>query len=219
METTTIDAITPTATTTYSPPLTEQPEAPVLFTAECKQGDEYVTISAQPMILGSRDILELWNRLSKFQVLFASPEESNFPNFLSMLQDEHSILINFDGKGMALVSDIIPTVQASVQISFWDSRLKGREPLIRELVRWIFDTLRVRRVAMPIRADARAMRAFMERVGLYFEGALKNWVKSQNKTYDLHLYGVVREEVDPHWLAGRSWAKPRVRFLRTHETR
>ena len=197
----------------------DSPPRDTLFTAECSEGDETIVRSARPMILDSEEVVRLWFRLSKFPVMFASPQEANFKNFVKMLQDEYSVLIAFDDIGMALVSDIVPGVEARFHISFWDSKLKGREQLIRELVKWIFDVLLVRRVASPIRADAKAMRAFMKRVGLYFEGSLKNWVEKDDKLYDLHLYGGTNNEADVHWMNGRSWAKPRVRLLEVYETR
>ena len=191
----------------------------VLFSAVCKEGDERVERAARPMILTGDDVVRLWFKLSKFPILFASPQESNFKNFTRMLNDEYSILIEFPDVGMALITDIVPGTEARFHISFWDSRLKGREPLVRELVRWVIETLNVRRVSAPIRADARAMRAFMQRTGLYLEGILKNWIQKDHKFFDLHLYGIVDHEVDEHWLAGRSWAKPRVRSLEIYETR
>lgn len=191
----------------------------VLFSAVCKEDDERIERFARPMILTGDDVVRLWFKLNKFPILFASPQESNFGNFVRMLKDEYSILIEFPGIGLALVTDIVPGTEARFHISFWDSRLKGREPLVRELVRWIIKTLHVRRVSAPIRADARAMRAFMGRVGLYLEGILKNWIRKDTKYFDLHLFGIVEHEVDEHWLNGRSWAKPRVRSLEIYETR
>lgn len=172
------------------------------------------------MVLSSEDIVRLWFKLSKFPVLFASPQETNFKNFVAMLQDPYTVLIAVDDIGLFLVTDIVPGTEARVHISFWDSRLSGREPIVREFVRWVFDVMHVRRVSAPIRADARAMRAFVERAGLYFEGALKNWVYRQDgKHFDLYLYGITKDEADPHWAAGRSWAKPRVRLLEIYETK
>lgn len=198
------------------------PPHDVLFTARCKEGTksepEYIERHARPMILASEDIVRLWFRLSKFPIMFASPKETNFKNFVNMINDEYSILIEFDNIGMCMVTDIVPGVEARFHISFWDSRLKGREALVRELVKWIMDVLGVRRVVAPVRADARAMRAFMERVGLYLEGVLKNWVEKDDKFYDLYLYGVTESEADLFWMKGRSWAKPRVRLLKVYET-
>lgn len=201
-----------------SPPQ-EASENDVLFEAQCFEGEGSVTRKARPMILTSDDVVNLWFKLRQFPILFASPQETNFKNFVSLIQDEYSVLVEFGDVGMAMVSGIVPGIEAKIHISFWDSRLKGREPLIRELVRWTLDVFGVRRVSMPIRADARAMRAFAERVGLYFEGALKNWVKKDNRLFDLHLYGVTEPEVDELWMRGKSWAKPRVRPLKVYETK
>lgn len=198
---------------------TGSPPHDVLFSAECVEGDKTIVRYAKPMVLDGEEVVRLWFRLSKFPVMFASPQKSNFKNFVKMINDEYSVLISFDDVGMALVSDIVPGVEAKFHLSFWDSKLKGREKLIRELVKWIFDVLLVRRVASPVRADAKAMRAFMKRVGLYFEGSLKNWVEKDDKLYDLHLYGVTNNEADVHWMNGRSWAKPRVRLLEVYETK
>lgn len=199
-----------------SPPPTDPKD--VLFSAECLEGDAVIVRYAKPMILDGEQIIKLWHRLSQFHVLFASPRETSFKNFVNIIQDEYSVLLAFDDVGMALVSDLVPGVEVKVQFSFWDAKLKGREQLIRELVKWVIDVFGVRRVSMPVRADARAMRAFVERVGFYVEGILKNWVKKDLKLYDLYLYGVTESEVDELWLRGRSWAKPRVRPLKVYET-
>lgn len=200
-------------------------EDELLFEAVCNEGTKqeprYVVRQARPMVLAGEDIVRLWFKLSKFPVLFASPQETNFKNFVGLLQDPHTVLISVDDIGIFIVTDIVPGTEARIHISFWDSKLSGREALIREFVKWVFNVLSVRRVAAPIRADARAMRAFVERSGLYFEGALKNWIyrPTDGKYFDLYLYGITREEVDPHWVAGRSWAKPRVRLLEIYETK
>lgn len=203
---------------THSPPHPKD-EGEILFSAVCDEDGEKVERVARPYILDSKEVVRLWFRLSQFPILFASPQEANFRNFVKMLEDEYSILIKFDDVGMAMITDITPGTEAQFHISFWDSRLSGREQLIRELIRWTQRVLGVRRIAAPVRADARAMRAFLERVGLYFEGCLKNWVKrDDDKMYDLYLYGVTKHEIDPHWMEGRSWAKPRVRLLKSYET-
>lgn len=203
----------------FSPPLPTD-ESDVLFEAVCEEDGKKITRKARPFILDSEEVVRLWFRLSKFPILFASPQEANFRNFVRMLQDNYSVLLKVDDVGMLMVTDIVPGVEARIHLSFWDSKLSGREALLRQLVKWTLEVLGVRRVAAPVRADARAMRAFLERVGLYFEGALKNWiVRDDNKMYDLHLYGITEHEVDPHWMAGRSWAKPRVRMLKSYETK
>ena len=207
------------ATNPYSPPpITSRDDQ--LFAVECKEDGKDVVRHAYPYILDASAVVQLWFQLSQFPILFASPQQANFKNFTRMLQDDYSVMLRIDDIGILMITDIVPGVEARMHLSFWDSKLSGREPIIREAVRWAMETLNVRRIATPVRADARAMRAFLERVGLYFEGALKNWIVSEetNKMYDLYLYGVTKHEVDPHWLAGRSWAKPRVRLLRAYET-
>lgn len=202
-----------------SPPPTTREDS-MLFQAICKEDGQEVVRTAYPYILDAAAIVQLWFKLSQFPVLFASPQQSNFKNFVRMIQDEYSVMVRIDNVGLILVTDIVPGVEARMHISFWDSKLSGREAIIREAVKWILETFTVRRVSVPVRADARAMRSFLERVGLYFEGVLKNWVKrdEDGRLYDLYLFGITNQEVDPHWMAGRSWAKPRVRLLRAYET-
>jgi RimJ/RimL family protein N-acetyltransferase len=191
-----------------------------LFTAVCKEDGQEVIRTAYPYILDAAAVVQLWFRLSQFPVLFASPQQSNFRNFVRMIQDEYSVMLRIDDVGLILITDIVPGVEARMHLSFWDSKLSGREPIVREAIKWITETLNVRRVSVPVRADARAMKSFLERVGLYFEGVLKNWIRREDdgRFYDLYLFGITNQEIDPHWLAGRSWAKPRVRLLRAYET-
>ncbi len=167
----------------------------------------------------------LWDRLSRFPILFATEQETTFQAFRDIMEDPNTVLIDFMARdlreplGLGMVYDIVPGVEAKIQVSFFDSKLKGREPIARAFVGWIFQTLLTRRTSAHVRADAKSMRAFLERVGMYFEGVLKNWVRRDTRLYDMYLYGVTNTECDEHWLAGRSWAKARVKPLEAYEVR
>lgn len=178
---------------------------------------------ARPLVLTPLGQVTLWEKMSKFPILFAGVSDTNFERFKEVLEDEETILLGFheggenEPCGLGMITDILPGIEAKIQISFFDQRLKGREDFVRKFVKWVFDTFLVRRVAAYIRADARAMRAFMERVGLYFEGVTKNWIKKGHKYYDLYQFAICDFECDDLWLDGRSWAKPRVRLLEIYE--
>ena len=198
--------------TSVAPPL---PRSEPLFEAN--------GILAAPLILTPARLAVLWDRISQFPILFATPEKTSFEGFRRLLEDEETIVVGFqrgmsEPFGLGLLYDVIPGVEAKIQVSFFDSTLKGREALVRSMIVWAFDTLLVRRVASHVRADARSMRAFLERVGLYFEGVLKNWLRRENRLYDLYLYGITSVECDENWRAGHSWAKPRVKALEIYET-
>src|SRR5688572_21009525 len=134
-----------------SPPPTDANE--ILFSAEVKEDDKYVTRNVYPYILDSAEVIKLWFKLNQFPVLFASPQQTNFHNFARMLEDQYSVMLRVDDVGIILITDIVAGVEARMHISFWDSKLSGREPIIRAAVDWVLQTLRVRRVSVPVRAD------------------------------------------------------------------
>jgi RimJ/RimL family protein N-acetyltransferase len=183
--------------------------------------------SARPLMLTPTRLAVLWDKMRRFPILFASPEQTTFTKFKSILESDEVILIGIhkvgaeqgEPLGIIMIHDIEPGIVAWFQLSFFDQKLKGRESFIRVMVAWMFKTLYVRSVGSKVRADARSMRAFLERVGLYFAGLLKDRIRKGKKYYDLYLMEVCDFECDEHWLAGRSWAKPRVRRLEAYETR
>lgn len=183
-------------------------------------------LRGRPLALTPEREVVLWDRISKFPILFASDKETNFAEWGNILKDTHTILVGFhsgaaasEPMGLGMVYDIVPGVEAKVQVSFFDSKLKEREPLVRAFVGWVFDVLLVRRVGAHIRADARSMRSFLERVGLVFEGIDKNYIQRGNRLIDVYRMAVCAHEADVHFREGRPWAKPRVRLLETYETR
>jgi len=159
----------------------------------------------------------MWEELQQFPLLFASEEETTFLAFQRLLEDRTVQIITFHDEGhesldgIATVSEVVPGIETQIQVSFFDQVLKGREKFVRQFVSWVFDTLGTERVSTQARADAKAMCAFLKRVGLYFEGALKRRVRKGNQWHDMYLFGLTQNECDEHWRKGHSWAKPRVK--------
>lgn len=183
-------------------------------------------IKGRPLVLTAARMAVLWDRMNKFPILFATEKETTFKTFRDVLEDIDTFLIGFytderprEPVGIGIVYDVDHNVEAKFQISFFDQKLKGREDLIRSFVAWTFDTLLVRRVSASVRADARSMRAFLDRIGFCFEGVLKNRVQKGKRLYDLYLFALCEHECDEHWRSGRGWAKPRVKLLEVYETR
>jgi len=178
---------------------------------------------AQPLTLNPTKTAVLWDRMGQFPRLFATEQETTFESFRRIMEDRQTVLLGFhrneerEPMGLAMIEDIIPGIEATIQVSFFDRKLKGREPLVREFVRWVFDTLRTERIATRIAGDAVWMQDFFGRVGLYFEGVKKNWFRKDGKVADLHWYGVTRPEVDEAWAKGQTMPRPRVRLIRFGE--
>ena len=183
-------------------------------------------VEGRPLPLTPARVAVLWDRMSRFPILFAGPKETSFGSFREVLEKEDSILVGFHSEdeprepiGIGMIYDIEPGVEAKFQLSFFDQRLKGRESVVRHFIAWLFSDLLVRRATAHVRADARSMRAFLERVGMYPEGVLKNRIQKGKRFYDLYLYGICEHECDDLWSRGRSWAKPRIRLLEVYETK
>ena len=143
-----------------------------------------------------------YDKLKKFDVLFNAEMPNDFISFAGRFLrqrpdgtlDATGLIWEVDDVGILFMTGI---TQSSVcaHFTFWDRQLRGREPLIRALIKYGVERYGFERVEVQIGLYARAALYSVERIGFVKEGRLRNSMKYKGEWYDANIYSLLREEV------------------------
>ena len=122
----------------------------------------------------------LWEKLSQFDVLFNDFIRGDYKafvnHFIVQIDGQPSatgLIWDVDDVGIILLNDIVPFKSAMAHFVFWDKRFRGREELIRQMIRYAFETYRFRRIRVEVPLYAAETKKAVERVGFIQEGRMK----------------------------------------------
>lgn len=144
----------------------------------------YEKASAYPVLFGRKlDDMKDFLRFMLLENLSGDPE----PAGLFWILDDYV--------GMFFM-DRITTEEADVHYSFFDRRHKGREVLVREMIRYVFHHYDFVRLNVQIPAYAgMGPRKFIERCGFKIEGRKRDACFWRGQRFDVYCYGILREDL------------------------
>ena len=150
-----------------------------------------------------KKLRELYERLSKFEVLFNDSIENGFEDFVDSFLCEVGgeikplgLIWQVDDVGILYLTEIRPGYEAEAHFSFWDQRIRGREKLVAEMVRYVVTRFGFHRIAVEIPVYAKPALKAVERIGFKKEGRKRKAVKYKGEWFDVNLYSVVEDELD-----------------------
>ena len=128
--------------------------------------------------------------------MFDDITKGNYEHFLQVLLNRRSLVYELgDEIGIAAATDVIPGLNANFHLVMLDRKLAGREPLIMQVVREMFDKLQLRRLTVSFPHDRATTKKLFERMGFRREGRLRNAFPYDNELKDLIIYGLLKEEL------------------------
>lgn len=175
-----------------------------VLTVTCSEPEGEVVHEVWPFTFTREHTKKLYEKASQFPVLFGRPLKSS-EDFLSYFITQNLsgdaepmglLWIIDDFRGMFYMNEISDT-EATVHYSFFDRRHKGREVLVREMLKYVFSRYGFVRlnVLVPAYAGIR-VRIFVEKCGFRIEGKKRraSWWKDQ--WFDTYMYGVLPEDLE-----------------------
>lgn len=180
--------------------------APIL-TSICNEKGQDIERSIYFMTLSPDNLRSLWEKSQKYQNLFGFEIHGNFEKFASLMLtgDEQSIAptglfwVVDDFVGVFYMTRIIPNVDALVHYIFFDKIHKGREGLIKDMIRYGFDTFKFNRITVEL-PDYASGHAFtmIEDIGFNLEGCKQKASENKAGWHDVFLFGLTRENFENH---------------------
>jgi RimJ/RimL family protein N-acetyltransferase len=177
-------------------------DTPVLV-VECNEPEGKVMREVRLTHLSMEKMKFLWERLSKFDVLFNDFVRGDLAAFINhfvvMVDGEPTptgLMWDIDDVGIFLLNEIKPMESASAHLVFWDKRFRGREELCREMLKYVFKEYGFRRIKVEIPLYATLSLNAMERIGFTKEGRMRKAVKYKGEWFDVNIYSILPEELN-----------------------
>lgn len=146
-----------------------------------------------------------WTKAKKFPTLFAQTVNDDFGQFCEIFLRKDAkgeyvakglIYVIDDFVGVFYMTDMYWPDDATVHYTFFDRRQKGRVPLVKAMLRHVFEIYKFNRLSasLPMYVNKYAF-AFVNMCGFKEEGRKRECRKYQGEYFDETLYGILSSEV------------------------
>lgn len=152
--------------------------------------------------MDSDKVRDIWLSYSKHDVLFSDSTEGSFETFFDILTDPRSIWFELEDEesgmtvGVMSVSKIIPGYDAYGHFAIWNGRARGKEKIIHQLMKLIFDKYKIHRMSCEIPAYMKGVSRFIHRLGFKEEGTRREGVMKNGSWVDMLMFGMTVSELE-----------------------
>lgn len=179
---------------------------PAILTVRCNEPEGVFNRELWFMQLYPENLRALWDKASKFRMLFGTEISGDFKKFAEVFlsQGSDEVTANLNGLfwivddfvGAFYMTRIQPGLDADVHYAFFDRRHKGRLELARAMFRYVFDRYKFRRLTaeMPLNITPDAYK-FAERLGFKNEGRKRKAAYFDGQFFDVNVFGLLKEEL------------------------
>lgn len=176
----------------------------IILEVKCSEPDGEVVRTVRLCELTVDKLGHFYEKLRKFEVLFNDHIGNSFEGFLNMFLQEDSagnpqpkgIIYEVDDVGIIYITEIKPGIEALAHFTFWDRRIKGREELLRQMLRYGFEKFGFHRIRTEVGLMALPAIAGVERIGFIREGRLREATMYKGSWFDVNIYSVLEHEVE-----------------------
>lgn len=175
-----------------------------IMTVQCIERAGPVMREVRPTKLSMERLKFLWNKLSKFDVLYNDFTRGSLEAFTEHFISQDAtgelhpagLMWDVDDVGILILKEVKPHVSAEAHYIFWDEIFFGREELCRRMLRYAFEKFYFQRIYTIIPIHATRTLNAVERIGMVHEGRLRNAVLYEGKWFDANIYGVLPTDLD-----------------------
>ena len=147
-------------------------------------------------------IQELWMEYSQHETLFSDYTLGKVDPFLDVLLSPQAIIAEVFSMrtespvGILMMTSIIPRYDAMAHFTFWDSRGKGREPLIWAMM-WLWvQEFKLHRLSVEVPGHQSGVIRMIKRLGFTHEGIKREGNLHKGSWIDLELFGMTVDEIE-----------------------
>jgi len=185
--------------------LKQSPLKEIELEVVCIEKGKKVTRTISPVFWDLEAIRTVWEKCKQFDILFTDEIRGDFSKFTNILltkNDRGELVSNGlfwkvdDFVGLLSINNIKPGIDGWTHFSFFDRRVRGREPLVRALMKEVFKVYKFRRLSIEIPDFSLPyLRDFISNVGFKKEGTRRKVFSYKGRMIDSLLYGILQEEV------------------------
>lgn len=173
----------------------------IILTVTCVEPEGTFERVVKKTALSEERLKYYWEKLKKFDTLFNRhivDVDDFIQTFLSQTASgepqANGLVWEVDDVGIFFLTDIYPAFQATGHFTFWDQRFRGRENLVKAMIRYAFEEYGFRRVVAEVPLYTVPTMRAVEKVGFVKEGRLRKATWYQGEWWDVNLYSILKEE-------------------------
>ena len=169
----------------------------------CEEPEGSITRHIYPLMFTPENLVKFYEKSAQFPILFGRPINSiaEFLPYIIDIDDNGVVKVNGafwvidDFVGVMYLNGIGDT-GALAHITFFDRRFRGRQKLIKGMLRHVFDTYKLHRISvqLPGYVGLSTMK-FVSGMGFKLEGKLREAARYKDKDFDILLYGILESEL------------------------
>lgn len=177
----------------------------VVLKVKCSERDGEVVRSVRPASLSIENLRRYWNHLKEFDVLFDEFVQGDVDAFIRRFVGQNGdgepvargLIWEVDDVGILFLTEFNPYYrEATGHYTFWDGAYRGREELVREMLRYVFDDLDLRIIRAEVPLYAQPAMVFAEKLGFVKEGRKRDARFYKGQWFDVNMYSIRKEEIE-----------------------
>lgn len=173
-----------------------------ILSVECSEPEGPIVRDVKQVSLTKEKLYEYYEKISQFNVVFNDLVPNDPVTFASIFLGQEAdgtffakgLIWEVDDVGIIYITDL-DSSSCLAHFTFWDKRLRGREKLIRESLKYGFERYGFERIEVRVPLYSKPVLNMIERVGLTKEGRLRNATRFDGQWFDVNIYSVLREEL------------------------
>lgn len=169
----------------------------------CKEKKLEVVREVRPAELTTERMRYYYEKMKPFKAIFNDHVNGSFERFANLFLSENvetgtlqprGMIWEVDDVGILYLTEVNQT-QGTAHFTFWDRRLRGRENLILEMVRYCVEHYEIHRIEVRVALYATPIMLAVERMGFKHEGRLRDAVMYEGEWFDVNVYSILSHEV------------------------
>ncbi|KKL90951.1 hypothetical protein LCGC14_1899580 [marine sediment metagenome] len=185
----------------------------MVLTFECIEPEGTVMREVRPARLSFETLKGYYDKLKEFDTVFNGYVANNIDAFIySFVKGNGSedlqatgIIWEVDDVGILYLTNISVGNDAYAHFNFWDRRFKGRENLIRGMMRYVMKEFDLHRITSEVGLFAAPwLPSALERIGFVREGRKREAIwyvpkgAREGEWFDSLIYSMLRHEVEEY---------------------
>lgn len=180
----------------------------MILSFECSEPEGKIIREVRPAELSFAKLTGYYDKLKQFDTVFNSYIANNLDDFIRLFvmgDGDHGVratglIWEVDDVGILYLTEIAIGHDALAHLNFWDRRLRGREHLVRGMMKHIMEFLDLHRISVEVGMFAAPwLPIAIERIGFIREGRKREALKYKGEWFDCIMYSMLRSEVEKSW--------------------
>lgn len=172
---------------------------------ECSEPEGKIMREVRPAELSFAILTGYYNKLKKFDTVFNSYIANNIDDFIKLFVTGNGnsdvratgLIWEVDDVGILYATEIAIGHDALVHFNFWDRRLRGRENLLRGMMKHFIELFDLHRISTEVGLFAAPwLPVAVERIGFKREGRKREALKFKGQWFDSIIYSMLKSEVE-----------------------